>query len=384
MERLSDFIPTKRVKRCALSQNEKIIILNVYNALKYQYPTNTITDTVTNCSKMTGIGISTIYRLIKDTQNGQGTKSSTGRSKVVIEDDLKNDNVLPKLSRNKLWSVLRELNFCWEKQNRKSILNDKDEIICWRRSYLRSIRKFREEGRNIYYLDETWVNEGYTVTKVWQDKNVKISRQAFFDGLSTGFKAPSGDYHEDMNANVFEEYFLQMLDLIPPGSVIVLDNASYHSRQTERTPTTAWKKADIIHWLSEKNVSFETNMVKIELLTLVNLNKGDKKYVIDEMAASRQITVLRLPPYHCELNSIELVWAQVKGDVARYITSFKLSDVKILLENSLERISGKDVIHHVHKEEEKMWELDNLIDVAVEALVINLGDEDSSDSEDEF
>ncbi|KAJ8917932.1 hypothetical protein NQ315_002627 [Exocentrus adspersus] len=292
MERLSDFIPIKRVKRCSLSQNEKIIILNVYNALKYQYPTNTITDTVTNCSKMTGIGISTIYRLIKDTQNGQ------------------EDNDLPKLSRNKLWSVLRELNFCWEKQNRKSILIDKDEIICWRRSYLRSIRKFREEGRNIYYLDETWVNEGYAVTKVWQNKNVKSSRQAFLDGFSTGFKAPSGkgrrlivthigsasgfvdggmllfeskntgDYHEDMNANVFEEYFSQMLDLIPPGSVIVLDNASYHSWQTEQTPTTAWKRADIIHWLSEKNVSFETNMVKKELLTLVNLNKGDKKYVI--------------------------------------------------------------------------------------------------------
>ncbi|KAJ8911471.1 hypothetical protein NQ315_015238 [Exocentrus adspersus] len=65
------------------------------------------------------------------------------------------------------------------------------------------------------------------------------------------------------------------------------------------------------------------------------------------MAACRQITVLRLPPYHCELNPIELVWTQ--------------------------------------KEEEKMWELDNLIDVVVEPLIINLGDEDSlSDSEHEF
>ncbi|KAJ8909326.1 hypothetical protein NQ315_012808 [Exocentrus adspersus] len=78
------------------------------------------------------------------------------------------------------------------------------------------------------------------------------------------------------------------------------------------------------------------------------------------MAASRQITVLRLPPrlpsYHCELNPIELVWAQVKGDVARNITSFKLSNVKILLENSLERVTAdkwQRCIHHVHKEEEK-------------------------------
>jgi hypothetical protein len=450
MSSLSDYVPAKRVKRCALSQNEKIIILNVFNALKHQNPTNSVDDIVEKCSKMTGIGKSTIYRLLKETKNEQDTvnppKSSTGRSKVVIDDFFKNvirrkvhsfyfkkeiptlnkilselseDNDLPKISRSKLWAVLRELNFCWEKQNRKSVLIDKDEIICWRRSYLRSIRKFRDEGRNIYYLDETWVNEGYTVTKVWQDKNVKSFRQAFLDGLSTGFKAPSGkgrrlivthigsasgfvdgglllfeskntgDYHEDMNADVFEEYFTQMLDLIPPGSVIVMDNASYHSRQTERTPTTAWRKADIIQWLSGKNISFETNMVKKELLTLVNLNKDQKKYVIDEMATNRQITVLRLPPYHCELNPIELVWAQVKGDVARNNTTFKLSDVKILLKNSLERVTADNwqrCIHHVQKEEEKMWELDNLIDVTVEPIVINLGDEDNSSeySEDEF
>lgn len=442
MASLSDYVPAKRVKRCALSQNEKIIVFNVYNALKHQNPSNSIDDIVKMCSKMTGIGKSTIYRLLKEIKNEQETvnppKSSTGRPKIVIEEDFKNvirrkvhsfyfkkeiptlnkilrelseDNDLPKISRNKLWEVLRELNFCWEKQNRKSILIENDEIICWRRAYLRSIRNFRVEGKNIYYLDETWVNAGYTVTKVWQDKNVKSSRQAFLDGLSTGFKAPSGkgrrlivthigsangfvdggllvfeskntgDYHEDMNADVFEEYFTQMLDLIPPGSVIVLDNASYHSRQLERTPTTAWRKADIIEWLSEKKIAFQMNMVKKELLAIVNLNKGPKKYVIDEMAKNRQITVLRLPPYHCELNPIELVWAQVKGEVARNNTTFKLNDVKVLLTNSLERVTAdkwQSCINHVLKEEAKMWELDNLIDITVEPIIINIGAEDSS------
>ena len=249
---------------------------------------------------------------------------------------------------------------------------------------------------------------------MWQDNNVKSCRQAFLDGLSTGFKAPSGkgkrfivahigsmsgfvdgglllfeskktgDYHEDMNADVFEEYFTQMLDLIPPGSVIVMDNASYHSRQVDRTPTTAWRKGDITGWLSKKKIYFENNMVKKELLALVNLNKESKKYIIDEMAKDRQITVLRLPPYHCELNPIELIWAQVK---ARNNTTFKLSDVKILLQNALERVTAdkwQKCIQHVQKEEEKMWELDNLIDDTVEPIIINLGDEDSSSSDEEF
>ena len=45
-----------------------------------------------------------------------------------------------------------------------------------------------------------------------------------------------------MTANVFEEYFEQMIELIPENAVIVLDNASYHSRLLEKLPTTSWKK----------------------------------------------------------------------------------------------------------------------------------------------
>ncbi|KAJ8976763.1 hypothetical protein NQ317_018870 [Molorchus minor] len=76
--------------------------------------------------------------------------------------------------------------------------------------------------------------------------------QAFLSGLSTGFKAPSGkarrlivthigsgEYHENMNAEVYEEYFAQMLDSIPSRSVIVTNNGSYHFWQIGWCPTTA-------------------------------------------------------------------------------------------------------------------------------------------------
>jgi len=37
---------------------------------------------------------------------------------------------------------------------------EKEKIVIWRNKYLENIRKYREEGRTIYYLDETWVNAG--------------------------------------------------------------------------------------------------------------------------------------------------------------------------------------------------------------------------------
>lgn len=40
------------------------------------------------------------------------------------------------------------------------------------------------------------------------------------------------------------------------------------------------------------------------------------KFVIDDIAEKGH-TILWLPPYHCNLNPIELVWGQVKEYVAR-------------------------------------------------------------------
>lgn len=399
---------------------------------------------------MTGVGESTIYRFLSERKKQGIANPNTneylkrGRKPIEIDEFAKNgirrkiheffykkeipnlnkilqevrdDPDLPHVGRTKLWQVLKELNFRWEKSDRKSLLIDREEIICWRRKYLRSIRKFRAEGRPIYYQDETWVNAGHTLTKIWSDKNISSSRQAFMEGWSTGISPPSGkgsrlivshigsekgfakhgllefqskstkDYHEEMTADVFEEYFEQMIEHIPPNSIIVLDNAPYHSRLVERLPTTAWKKQDIIDWLRNKSLPYEDGMVKAELLKIARQHKSKfKKYVVDKMAERRNITVLRLPPYHCELNPIELIWAQMKSYVARKNTSYKIQAVRELLYESLQHITEqnwRDAVRHVIEEEQKMWDLDNIIDATVETqpLIINL--QDDSDSEDD-
>lgn len=108
-----------------------------------------------------------------------------------------------------------------------------------------------------------------------------------------------------------------------------MDNASHHSRRTEQLPTTAWRKGQIKDWLEERNIEHDDSLLKAELLTLARQHfPAFKKYVVDEMAKARGMEVIRLPPYHCELNPIELIWAQIKGKVARENTTFKLADVK--------------------------------------------------------
>lgn len=106
--------------------------------------------------------------------------------------DVNDDPLLPTFKRTTFYKLLKSLNFKFKTRGRNSLLLDKDEIVLWRREYLQKIKRFRQEGRKVYYLDETWINAGHTKSKVWVDTSVSSSRQAFLDGLSIGLKNPSG------------------------------------------------------------------------------------------------------------------------------------------------------------------------------------------------
>jgi transposase len=59
------------------------------------------------------------------------------------------------------------------------------------------------------------------------------------------------------------------------------------------------------------------------------------------MAKNGGHNTLRLPPYHYELNPIELAWAMVKGYVKQHNTTYKIDDVKVLLNTAIERVTSE-------------------------------------------
>lgn len=111
-----------------------------------------------------------------------------------------------------------------------------------------------------------------------------------------------------------------------------MDNAPYHSVKAEKIPNTNTRKPDIIKWLEEKGEVIDRPMLIAELLDIVKQIKPRyDEYLIDELVKSHNRKILRLPPYHCELNPIELAWAAVKGHVKKNNTTYKLCGVKTLL-----------------------------------------------------
>ena len=150
-----------------------------------------------------------------------------------------------------------------------------------------------------------------------------------------------GDYHQEMNHAIFEKWFeTQLLPNIPPDSLIIMDNASYHSRRKEAMPTSSWCKGDMITWLMEKDIPYPDKNTKKILYDIIRKHKDEYlKYVIDEMAKAHGHEVVRLPPYHCELNPIEMAWSQVKQFAKKNNTTFTIPGLQALVHEAFAEVT---------------------------------------------
>ena len=76
-------------------------------------------------------------------------------------------------SRETLRRMLKANGFHWRKcQNKRKLLVERPNILHMRYKYIHAIKKYREEGRNIVYMDETWVDNDLTVQNCWQSAEV--------------------------------------------------------------------------------------------------------------------------------------------------------------------------------------------------------------------
>ena len=77
------------------------------------------------------------------------------------------------------------------------------------------------------------------------------------------------------------------------------------------------KKAVLQNYLTQHNIHFSaTDTKKVLYEKIKNEKKTTVVYKTDKIANLHGHEVIRTPVQHCELNSIELIWAQVNGFVA--------------------------------------------------------------------
>ena len=307
-----------------------------------------------------------------------------------------------------LKQLLKEMGFKFKSHDNRKYVMEQPCVIARGHDYLRKIRRYRREGRPIIYLDETWLNAHHSLAKCWIDSDgtgglpVKSGKEGrviilhagwehgWIPGASLVFrgKTGTGDYHNEMNIDHFMEWFsTQLIPNIPASSVIVLDNAKYHNAVVEKQPTTSTRKADIQAWLQKHNISFDDSMLKSELLLLVRFNSVPTVYKTDIFAEAAGHCVLRLPIAHCELNPIELVWAQVKGYAARNNKNFTMAEALNLSRDGIDMVTAEKwaacVKHVIDKVEPDFWEKDRICENIVEEFTICVGGDSSSEDDDD-
>ncbi|XP_040063080.1 uncharacterized protein LOC120837639 [Ixodes scapularis] len=203
------------------------------------------------------------------------------------------------------------------------------------------------------------------------------SEDEFVPGCLDVFRGKkTGDYHEEMDGPRFEKWFDDVLQKLPTGSVIVMDNAPYHSRRLEAVPTTSSRKELIQGWLTSKGTAWDSKMLKRQLLEIVSSVKPQYvKYRVDTAAERAGCTVVRLPPYHCEFDPIELIWAQIKNRVAARNTMFKIGDVERLLKEA-EQVTASNWCNAVRQvvEVEESFKQGGTTSAHIEPIVIALNE----------
>jgi hypothetical protein len=137
--------------------------------------------------------------------------------------------------------------------------------------------------------------------------------------MGTGEIDVTRDYHGNFTAELFEFWFkklCQTLQACYGQCLIHMDGASYHKRRQNRRPTVADNVPAIQAWLTGHGVSFLPKDKKHQLLARIPVEYQRAKFFSQVIAEEYGHKVIFTPPYHPELEPIEIIWGVVKNRIA--------------------------------------------------------------------
>ena len=148
--------------------------------------------------------------------------------------------------------------------------------------------------------------------------------------------------------------------------MIIMDNATYHKTLTDdSSPTPACSKEKIRNWLEANKIPCRDDCLKVELIEMLTKLSPEPTYKIDVIARKHGHEVLRTPPYHPELQPIEICWGILKNEIARNC-DFTMDNLKIQLENAFDKVTAETcqkIIKKIRTTEDKFWEDDAKLDI---------------------
>jgi transposase len=259
------------------------------------------------------------------------------------------------VSRMTLSRKLKTIGIKFGRGKRRNVAHESAGVVTYRGKFLRHLLQNRDVHglpiRSEVYLDESYVNQNHKRQLTWYEPESWVSdhsgagpRYCMFGAISYtniqgtlfGEWVPAAlqywpanrqsrvddkhEYHGNIDHDQFNAWFEKLGERCRDelGScVIVMDGAGYHKTAIERAPTKSATKSKITDWLQRNKIPHLATMKKAELYELVKDHKAEVvRYHATEIAEKFGHTVSYTPPYHPELQPMELVWAQLKNPIA--------------------------------------------------------------------
>lgn len=323
--------------------------------------------TITSLSKITRIRKNTFDKMDDFDKSAIRRKlhdlqlNSKAKNLLKVHKAINDDPKLPNLKKTTMYRVLKDLNFEFTNTKHNYEITERNDIIQWRKNYLKSIQSYREEERPLYFLGKTEVN-------IKKNQSLIVLHVGSVEGFVPGcllyfeLEKLTNEYKEELNCRFFN-WFKEILLLLNDHSIVIMENLFNYSIKLDEVPVQSWKKEQIIKWLKSKGTNVPKSTEKTKLMDIVKkISPAFNKFEINDYAKQHNKTILQLPPYHCELNPINFAWKIIKDYVKTNNTTFKLSDVcNHLIEaiNNITEIHWTDFENETEKTERQLREIDS-------------------------
>ncbi|XP_063630329.1 uncharacterized protein LOC134801640 [Cydia splendana] len=203
---------------------------------------------------------------------------------------------------------LVKFEYVWLRIAKGYIVMERPSVTFERYYYLKDIIRYREENREIFYVDEIVLTTSCNLyafkkynnlLKTAAKANIDLSQSVLLKHIYAVSK--TGVYAmktlDDFTSSNFASWIINdLLPLLPEKSVVVMQKYDHHDDVIKK-PTLYSVKEDMIEWLERTNVPFVEDMSKCELMSLIDTytSEIDEISVIENSLKLKGHQLLRLP-----------------------------------------------------------------------------------------
>lgn len=298
--------------------------------------------------------------------------------------------------------ILKDMGFQFMKTDcNRTLLAERPDVRIKRIEYIKKIQALRSAGSNIVYIMEgSYVqfsdarasssDNHQNMAKPLIERRIVIlhagNEKGFISGaLMLGICSDSvGDSNIQISTEQYHTWLChQLIPNLPTNSVLVIENAPHNTQVLEKAPSF-FSSTEMKAWLIQKEIHFDVTATMPELDEIIQVNKNRlTEYTVDKMLRDKGHSVIRLPPFHPDLNPGNKIWSQINNYVAENTVAMNEITLRNILQEKIKTIKQdewKNVRDQAVMSELKYQQVEIQVDNYINSFSVN-GYNSESESE---